>query len=202
MSKTRSRMSPDERKEFILAAARRVLLENPDASLAEVAKEVGVTRQLVSIYFPGGGVTPMQMELLDRFGAQFALLVEAGAGTRPRTPKEFRKAVPGVVKFFFDFAESLDAPWMFAGEAAAMTHQVGLKRALLRDEFARAWLGWLRHFVKDSKSVRLAMRIELRALDELIWLWLTGRITRRQAEKVAVVHLLAIVEQALPALRD
>ena len=201
MKERRKRLSPNERKDFILAAAMRVFIKNPDASLADVAKEAGVTRQLVSLYFPGGGVTPMHLELITRFGEQFSLLVEAAAGERPRNLKELKKSLPEVLTFFFDFAKSIEAPWIFAGEASSMLHEVGLKRVLLRGEIAQAWLQWMRHVVKDSDSVRLAMRIELRALDELLWLFVTGRIQRREAERVALAHLLATIEHTFPALR-
>jgi len=58
-SEQRRALPRDARESEIIRAAIRVLDRDPTSSIDDIAAEAGVTRQLVSLYFPGGGVQPI-----------------------------------------------------------------------------------------------------------------------------------------------
>ena len=161
----------DRRKEQILDAAQRALLHNSDATLADVAKEAGISRQLIALYFPGGGIDPLRDLLFERFTGQFQHLLKTAMTHGPK---------------------NMD-------EARALFRTVGLQRVKARADFARIIGNWLGAIAPDTPATRAVLRAEIRATDELVWLVLSGKMPRQLGERLAIARLTAIVEYVLAA---
>jgi AcrR family transcriptional regulator len=189
----------DRRKEQILDAAQRALLHNSDATLADVAKEAGISRQLIALYFPGGGIDPLRDLLFERFTGQFQHLLKTAMTHGPKNMDEARALFPAIIAGVFDLAKTMRAPWLFAGEASGMSRTVGLQRVKARADFARIIGNWLGAIAPDTPATRAVLRAEIRATDELVWLVLSGKMPRQLGERLAIARLTAIVEYVLAA---
>jgi len=196
----RHRYSPDQRKAMILDAARGVLFKNPNATLEEIAEAAGVTRQLVSRYFPGGGVTPIAEALFDDYEHHFAGLFVELPAEGPKDAEEMHEAISKVIKRFLDWAQADGQPWLFGGEGAAMSSHLAARRADLRVNLAMVMLHFARRLVKETEATRVAVQAEGRAVDEVLWLLLTGQLERKAAEEILNARFVSLFQQTLPAL--
>jgi AcrR family transcriptional regulator len=196
----RQRYSPAERKQLILEAARRVLLLNPDASLEDIAEEAGITRQLVSRYFPGGGITPIAEALFDDYEHHFARIFIDLPKEGLESNDQVEEAAAKALSRFLDWAEEDGQPWLFGGEGAAIAAQLSARRADLRTNLAMVILHFVRKLVKENDLTRIALQAEQRATDEILWQMLTGKATREDCERILNVRFDVLIEQILPAL--
>lgn len=196
----RQRYSPEERKQLILKAARRVLLVNPDASLEDIAEEAGITRQLVSRYFPGGGITPIAEALFDEYEHHFARIFIDLPSEGLESNDEVEAAAAKAIARFLDWAEEDGQPWLFGGEGAAIAAQLSARRAELRTNLAMVMLHFVRKLVKENDSTRIALQAEQRATDEILWQMLTGQASREDCERILNLRFDVLIEQVLPAL--
>ena len=154
----RQRYSPAERKQLILEAARRVLLLNPDASLEDIAEEAGITRQLVSRYFPGGGITPIAEALFDDYEHHFARIFIDLPKEGLESNDQVEEAAAKAIARFLDWAEEDGQPWLFGGEGAAIAAQLSARRADLRTNLAMVILHFVRKLVKENDDLISAIR--------------------------------------------
>lgn len=198
----RQRYSPEQRKVLILEAARRVLVDNPDASLEDIAEEAGVTRQLISRYFPGGGVTPIAEALFDEYEHHFAHVFVDLPSEGVETHEEVVEGIRKSVGHFLDWAEEDRQPWLFGGEGAAIAAQLAARRADLRTNLAMVMLHFTRKIAPENDLTRIAIQAEGRATDEVVWQLLTGKASRADCERILNARFLAMVESVLPSLGD
>jgi len=63
----RRRFPPEVRRQKIFEVAKEILQRDPDASIDDIAEAAGVTRQLISLYFPGGGTGPFYGAMFDEY---------------------------------------------------------------------------------------------------------------------------------------
>ncbi len=196
----RQRYSPQERKQLILEAARRVLLVNPDASLEDIADEAGITRQLVSRYFPGGGITPIAEALFDEYEHHFARVFVDFPSEGVETTEEVDEAIAKTIGHFLDWAEEDGQPWLFGGEGAAIATQLAARRADLRTNLAMVMLHFARKIVNENDLTRIALQAEGRATDEVVWQMLTGKASREDCERILNARFRAMVSEVLPSL--
>lgn len=122
----RTRLSPEARRECILAAARRCCIRSGAfaLSLAEVAQEAGISRNLVYHYFPNRAA--LLSALLD---AEGQVLGERAAAIAPLPGESPRDTLRRLICAFLDFtAERSDGFSLLSGEPSA--------KPLLREQFA------------------------------------------------------------------
>jgi AcrR family transcriptional regulator len=196
----RQRYSPEERKQLILEAARRVLLVNPDASLEDIAEEAGITRQLVSRYFPGGGITPIAEALFDEFEHHFARIFVDLPNEGLESNEEVEEGAAKAISRFLDWAEEDGQPWLFGGEGASIAAHLAARRADLRTNLAMVILHFVRKLVNENDLTRIALQAEQRATDEIVWQMLTGKASRADCERILNARYDVLIEQVLPAL--
>ena len=102
----RTRLSPQERRQAILAAARRCCVRNGafDLSLADVAQEAGISRNLVYHYFKN------HESLLEALlVAEGEILAARAAEIKPLTGEAPRETLRRLICAFLDFtAERAD----------------------------------------------------------------------------------------------
>ena len=104
-TRPRTRLSPQERRQAILAAARRCCVRNGafDLSLADVAQEAGISRNLVYHYFKN------HESLLEALlVAEGEILAARAAEIKPLTGEAPRETLRRLICAFLDFtAEAL-----------------------------------------------------------------------------------------------
>ena len=105
-TRPRTRLSPQERRQAILAAARRCCVRNGafDLSLADVAQEAGISRNLVYHYFKN------HESLLEALlVAEGEILAARAAEIKPLTGEAPRETLRRLICAFLDFtAERAD----------------------------------------------------------------------------------------------
>ena len=124
-TRPRTRLSPQERRQAILAAARRCCVRNGafDLSLADVAQEAGISRNLVYHYFKN------HESLLEALlVAEGEILAARAAEIKPLTGEAPRETLRRLICAFLDFtAERADG--------FSLLHNAPDIKPLLRERF-------------------------------------------------------------------
>jgi AcrR family transcriptional regulator len=194
-----SRLGADERRDQILAAARRVYVRtSPDeASTTEIAREAGVTRGLVHHYF----------------GTKRELYLAVVAGLVDELPKVVRtdtrdlpvdQMVEANVTWFLDSIERDQDLWnaVLGVEVVGRDPDVEALMDQARDALIERMAHNQARGGPPSDELRLVLRIYLGAAEAAAREWsLHGRATREQVHAVLKGTLLAIVGQVLPAVQ-
>ena len=115
---TQRRVLPrEEREGELIAAALRVLERDPTATLNDVAEEAGVTRQLVSLYFPGGGTGPIVIQFVQSAMALFRELIAnmemTGSLLSIEDEDELREVVAAGIDDYMSNMVDLTPAWLF-----------------------------------------------------------------------------------------
>lgn len=144
--KARKRLSPEQRREEILAAAQRVFVAHDPSAVTfeEIAAEAGVSRALVYNYFGDKG--SLLAEVYRHAVAE--LDVELCAALRKDQPIEVR--LREVVAHYVGFARSRTGTWQLLGHVAAIQHPAVRAAHRERVESLASAFG-------DGAAVRLAM---------------------------------------------
>ncbi|WP_326719580.1 MULTISPECIES: TetR/AcrR family transcriptional regulator [unclassified Streptomyces] len=114
--RARTRMEPEARRDQIIACARRAFGEKPygAVSLADIAREAGVTRGLVNHYF--GGKRELYLEVLREMVAVPDSVLE-------RLPKgTLQERVNGVVDRFLSVVDRNRGMWLATVDALSHGH--------------------------------------------------------------------------------
>jgi len=207
----RLRQSPEFRRRQILDAARRLLAADPTASIQDIAAAAGVTRQLVSLYFPGGGTGPVFAALFDDFivslpdlfeGA-FDRLAELPEGwTAADDPETLRELIGVIADSFLTWGETeIQDPWLFSAGRDRPGSGIGPRWDQLQDAIAGRLLGLLSES-KESLVVKAAVLAELEAFAELMEMRLSGALDHDTALRIAVERFFALYTVVIPALAD
>ena len=207
----RKRQSPEFRRRQILDAARDVLLKDPDASVQDIADAAGLTRQLVGIYFPGGGTGPIFAALFEDFAATIPNFLSEGIEAieigRPdqavRLDQEaLREAIATVINAFFDWAEGeVREPWIFSSGRDRPGSGIGARWDSVQGSFADTLIALSPNFA-GSPKIRIALLIEQEGFASLLEKLLTGAVSRDDAFRIATERFFALYTVVLPALAD
>ena len=200
--KKQRRYSPEVRRQMILDAATTLFRSTPDATIDDVAREAGVTRQLVGQYFPGGGVERIQAELMERATLGFVEQLLSNDHPPPETLEEWREVIVQTTRKHFEWAVALDMPWLFAGEASGLPAAVGVERRKVLESAIPLVMAWAASVLADTETNRLLVVMEYRAIDELIWLVTTGQLGIDEAVSITVARWQGLVEHAAPLLKS
>jgi AcrR family transcriptional regulator len=192
------RLSPDERREQILTAARRLFSERPftSVSTADVAKAAGVARSLVHHYF--GGIRELYFEVIAAGGLALADVRSAG----PELPLDER--LPYNVAAGLDVVAENRETWL-----AVLGHGPGLDdpdlNALVQAGIERNLERTLEinvDVIRDTPMTRFALRCFNAFALEATRAWLRGERTREETERLLVTALRHVLLETIPALED
>jgi AcrR family transcriptional regulator len=192
----RRRLSPDERREQILDAARSLFAQRPytSCSTGDVAEAAGVARSLVHHYF--GGIREVFLAVIARGGQ--ALSEERTAG--PETP--LRQRIAHNVAAGLDVVAAHRETWL-----ALVPYGAGLPDAEIRglvtalaERSVEQTLHVMRDVVDDTPRTRFALRCFNALATEATRAWLTGETTREEAEGLLVAAFHDLLVHTLPAL--
>jgi len=196
----RKRLDPVARRQQLLAAAKVVLAGNPDATLDEIANEAAVTRQAVSLHFPGGGTGPIYEAMLDEFfDAALTFLIPTTVKLAAISSRA--GAIRAANESFLNWADSFGVPWVFspARNRPGTQNAEKWERAVLA--MADAILVVQPQFGR-SQNVRQAVRVTLEGLGILVPDVLAGRLSRDDYLRISELQFVALFETVLPALAD
>ena len=193
------RLGPEERRHQIIEAARTVFLKRPDATLDEVAKEAGVTRQLISLYFPGGGTGPIYGAMFDQYIVKLPAMMGEDLIAKTTSKAQIRTRAERVIKGFLDWAEEIGEPWVFEESSSNAGAAISARWRNAFELTVEALLPTRPKGVPVEKA-RLVFLSELTGFNAVTARMLAGKCTRADAETVLVEGFVAIYTVVLPKL--
>lgn len=193
----------DEREREILNAAITVLDRDRNAGLDEISAEAGVTRQLVSLYFPGGGI----QAIVDRIvGDAIPILIDAIEAMEDtdlileiEDEEAFRAAMSvGMDAYLKHVLER--APIFMLGhtrDLAGATVEKQIEE--LHDAgFTKVFAGNARW--GQNKLAKEMFRTECHTIESIGYSFRLGHLSREQCLAALVESLVAFRFSVLPAL--
>jgi AcrR family transcriptional regulator len=193
------RLHPEMRRKQIIEAARGILLPNPDATIEEVAEAAGVTRQLVSLYFPGGGTGPFFAAMFDEYTASLPAILGEEFAEAPRDGADVRRTTAKAVASFLDWSEEMGQAWVFSGTSRPTGAGIAEKLELAHDYTVQLMIE-SRPDLPDTPAVRAAIICQLAGTISVAGRLLEGKISREAAEAALVEGFVALFAVVLPAL--
>lgn len=193
------RLGPEERRQQIIEAARTVFLKRPDATLDEVAKAAGVTRQLISLYFPGGGTGPIYGAMFDQYIVKLPAMMGEDLIAKTTSKAQIRTRAERVIKGFLDWAEEIGEPWVFEESSGSAGAAISARWRNAFELTVEALLPTRPKGVPVEKA-RLVFLSELTGFNAVTARMLAGKCTRADAETVLVEGFVAIYTVVLPKL--
>ena len=195
----RQRFSPEIRRAKILEVAKQVLLPNPQATLGEVAEAAGVTRQLVSLYFPGGGTGPLYAAMFDEYIAALPGILGEDLAAIGSEPEGIREATTRIVRGVLEWVERVGQPWVFSDGRNHPGSYLGERWQRL-DEITAEMLMTALGKPKHPARVRTAIIAELRSTVAIARRMLEGEVTDDEAELIMTERFVALYTVVIPAL--
>jgi len=198
------RSLPREAREGeIVLAALRVLDRDPFAGLDEIAEEAGVTRQLVSLYFPGGGTQPIVDRIME---GTIPMLMESikhmdGAGTFLQIEDEdaFRAVMAEGMDAYFRFSLDRVPLWMISMSrdvgGADVSGQIHRMQEAVHKKIFSGNARW-----GKNKVVKEAFCAQCVVVEAIAYRYRLGELTRAEALRAVVELWVAFRFQAMPAL--
>jgi AcrR family transcriptional regulator len=188
-----TRLDHDERREQILAAARRLFSQRPpgEVTTTEIAREAGVARGLLHHYF--GGKRELYLAVL-RTMLRYPVLPEAEHGD----------PTAGLDRWLTMVERNREA-WLAAMGAQGLGRDPEVEAIL--EEAREAAVARLAHELAPDDPDRPELRAVLRAYGGLAetasveWL-VRGRLTRAQVRELLVQSLTTLVRDVLPAVEE
>jgi AcrR family transcriptional regulator len=193
-----SRLEADERRDLILAAARRVFVKASPAhgSTSEIAREAGVTRGLVHHYF--GTKRALYLAVVADLASTLPDLVRTDVGELP--PEQMAEAN---VTSWLDSVERERELWLalLGVELVGRDPEVEALMSDARDAVIDRMTRNQARGAEPTEELRLVLRIYLGAAEAAAREWaLHGRASREQVHAVLKGTLLAMVGQVLPTV--
>ena len=200
--RVRKRMSPDERKHEIVEVARELMAKDPYVTLDEVAEAAGVTRQLISLYFPGGGMGPIVALMLDDFRDRFVGFIDMagmlGSVVDFNDPEQFRKAMAQISARLLDFVDESGEPWMFSLYRDIAGSGFGAGTEELHRTLVEGILS-ARGVAQDPMTTAL-YRSEVMAIDSLIYTYAKHELSREDTLRAMVERFYGLRFELHPRL--
>ena len=193
-----SRLEADERRDLILAAARRVFLRsNPqDASTSEIAREAGVTRGLVHHYF--GTKRGLYLAVVADLAATLPGVVRTDLGGL-----QIDEVVEANLTSWLDSIERDRDLWLALLGAGTVGVDAEVEAILsdARDEAIERMASNQAQGGAITEELRLVLRVFMGALEAAAREWaLHGRASREQVHVLLKGTVLAMVGTVLPTL--
>ena len=188
-----TRLEHDERREQILAAARRLFSQRPPAevSTTEIAREAGVARGLLHHYF--GGKRELYLAVL-RSMLRYPSLPEPEDGD----------PAPGIDRWLTMIERNREA-WLAAIGAQGLGHDPEVEAIL--EEAREGAVTRLANELAPGNPDRPELRAVLRSYSgfaetaSVEWI-VRGRLTRAQVRELLLQSLTALVRDVLPAVEQ
>jgi len=199
----RASLPRSDREGRIIAAALKALERDPQATLNDIAAEAGVTRQLVSLYFPGGGTGPVVIEFvrsaIPLFQDLFTNLEMTGSLLSIDDESKLRVIVSDGVDQYLSGIVDLAPAWLFgtgrniggadiSGEVEGL-HDVITSRVFDGDN---AW--------HDNEVAKVSYRAVLSGTELLAFKYRSGTISREVCAKAMTEMFVSFRFHTLPAL--
>lgn len=194
----RQRMSPEDRREQILQAARVSFAERPysEVSLSDIAREAGVSRSLLNHYFEGK--LELLVELMRRY------VHDGPEAVRTDLELPIQEMMATNVDAWLTFVEEnrptslayIDGPLAPPPQLRELTEEL---RDGMVDRIATNHYG----SPDIPPSVRLALRAYTGMFEVVCYDWLVaGDMSREQVRALLTTALMGIVRDVVPALED
>jgi AcrR family transcriptional regulator len=193
-----SRLEADERREQILAAARRVFVSSGPsaASTAAIAEAAGVTRGLVHHYY--GTKRALYLAVVEDLASSLPGVVRTDLRDRP-----VEEMVEANVTSWLDAIERDHDLWLalLGAETVGRDPEVEEIMSRARDEVIDRMVANQARGAVPSDELRLVLRTYLGAAETGAREWaMYGRATREQVHAVLKGTLLAMVGIVLPTI--
>lgn len=199
----RSSLPRSDREGRIIAAALKALERDPQATLNDIAAEAGVTRQLVSLYFPGGGTGPVVIEFvrsaIPLFQDLFTNLEMTGSLLSIDDENKLRVIVSDGVEQYLSGIVDLAPAWLFGtgrniGGADISAEVEGLHDVITSRVFDgdKDW--------GNNDLARVSYRAVLSGTELLAFKYRTGVISREVCAKAMTEMFVSFRFHTLPAL--
>ena len=199
----RRNLPRDRRETEIILAAIKVLDKDRNASLDDIAEAAGVTRQLVSLYFPGGGVQPIVDRIVENTVPLLTNAIEAmsNAGDLLAIEDEavVRERITVGMDAYLTYMIERTPVWIIGPSRDVGGSNVAAQMDELHDfAFDKLFAGNARW--GKSSVAREAYRIQCYAIELLGWRYRTGALTREECLAAMVETLVSFRFRLLPSL--
>lgn len=193
----------EDREAEIIAAALRVLERNPQATLNEVADEAGVTRQLVSLYFPGGGTGPVVINFVRNAMSLFRELITnmemTGTLLSIDDEDELREVVAEGIDQYISGMVDVAPAWLFGNArnigGADVAAEVEAVRAAVTAQVFDGDTRW-----GSNELAHVSYEAVLTACEALAYKYRTGEISRDLCARGMTEMFVSFRFHTLPAL--
>jgi AcrR family transcriptional regulator len=197
-TRSRTRLSPDARRRQILDTARRMFAARPytEVTVAEIAREVGVTRALVHHYY--GSVREIYLAVLDEFAAES---VEIPGDIEGLTRAE---RVARNIDAWLDLMAANRETWLAVAAQGQSIPDEQIRRVIVagREEVVTRMIAANSDLISDTPVTRFALRSVTALLVSACEQWLTGQATREQAHGLITSTFLDVIERTIPRLEQ
>ena len=190
----------DDREKEILIAAAKVLERDPRARIEDIADEAGVSRQLVALYFPGGGIKAVVERLVETTIPVVASAIGAMEGILDLDDEaEFREAVTrGMERYLkhsiertpaFLLSNSREIGGASLEEQIEATYDAAFDIAFAEDS---RW--------RSSKTAKILFRIQVHTGEQIGYNYRIGRLSREECLQALIEAWVAFRFSILPSL--
>jgi AcrR family transcriptional regulator len=199
-SEPRRALRRDDREKEILIAAAKVLDRDPRARIEDIAAAAGVSRQLVALYFPGGGIKSVVERLVETTIPVVASAIGAMEGILDLDDEaEFRVAVTrGMERYLKHSIER--TPAFLLGNS----REIG--GASLEDQIEATYdAAFEIAFAEDSrwgasKTAKILFRIQVHTGEQIGYYYRIGRLSREECLQALIEAWVAFRFSILPSL--
>jgi AcrR family transcriptional regulator len=195
-TRARTRLSPDARRRQILDIARRMFAARPytEVTVAEIAREAGVTRALVHHYY--GSVREIYLAVLGDFAAES---VEIPGDIEGLTRAE---RVARNIDAWLDLMAANRETWLAVAAQGQSIPDEQIRRVIVasREEVVTRMIEANADLISDTPVTRFALRAMTALLVSACEQWLTGQASREEVRRLLTSTFLDVVERTIPKL--
>ncbi len=195
---SRTRLSPEARRGQILDIARRMFAARPytEVTVAEIAREAGVTRALVHHYY--GSVREIYLAVLGEFTAE-SVQIPGDIEGLTRAERVSRN-----VDAWLDLMAANRETWLAVAAQGPAIPDEHIRQLISggREAVVERIIAANSDLVSDTPVARFAMRALLAFLFSACEQWLNGHATREQVQELITSAFLDVVERTIPKLEQ
>jgi AcrR family transcriptional regulator len=192
------RLAPDDRRQEIVEAARRLFAMRPfrSVSTAEIAEEAGVARSLVHHYF--GGIRGVFLAVAADGAAALNSARTAG------TELSFEERTARNVVAHLDVIDDNRETWMaIVGQPLdAADADIGALVLAARERAVEVTLAANADILRDTPQARFALRCFTDFTIAATRAWLLGEATREETEALLLTTGRMLLSTVIPTLSD
>ncbi len=195
---SRTRLSPEARRRQILDIARRLFSARPytEVTVAEIAREAGVTRALVHHYY--GSVREIYLAVLGEFTADS---VEIPGDIEGMSRAE---RVASNLDAWLDLMAANRETWLAVATQGQSIPDEQIREVIVagREDVVERMIAANSDLISDTPATRFAMRAMTALLVSACEQWLTGHASREQVHTLLTSTFLDMVERTIPKLEQ